>query len=163
MTSMQWGAPAEFPAVYEELAVPGFFTVFADDLLDRVRPSAGERMLDVATGTGIVPRRARERCPDLARLVGLDLTPGMLAEARKKGDGVEFVEGSAGELPFEDDAFDIVTCQQGFQFFPEREQALGGYGRVLAGDGRVAVPSGVGTDAHPAPRAVTEAVRARVP
>src|SRR5690349_17071067 len=149
MTSMEWGAPADFPAVYEQLLVPAFFLAFADELLDRVQPRAGERMLDVASGTGIVPRRARERCPDLARLVGVDLTPAMVAVARAKGEGIEFLEGDATDLSFDDDSFDVVTCQQGLQFFPECEQALREFRRVLAPGGRVAVAVWRGTEEAP--------------
>jgi SAM-dependent methyltransferase len=160
VTSMEWGAPAEFPAVYEELMVPGFFTEFADDLLERAQPRDGERMLDVATGTGIVPRRARERVPGLQRLVGIDLTPAMLAIAREKGDGIEFLEGNAQELPFEDGSFDLVTCQQGLQFFPERERALAEFRRVLTPGGRVLVACWYGIEEqlgyHPVAEAIAE-------
>src|SRR5689334_5154561 len=119
MSTMKWGAGAGFPAVYEEISVPAFFSAFADEMLARAQPADGERLLDVATGTGIVLRRARARCPRLGRLVGLDLTPAMLAVAREKAEGIdaELLEGDAAELPFEDGAFDVVTCQQGLQFF----------------------------------------------
>jgi SAM-dependent methyltransferase len=138
---MRWGAPADFPAIYEQLNVPAFFAAFSDELLDRARLDDGERILDVATGTGVVLRRARERYPGRARAVGLDITPGMLAVARDKAQGldIEFVEGDAADLPFEDGAFDVVTCQQGLQFFPERDRALREFRRVLAPGGRAVV------------------------
>src|SRR3954452_18299865 len=165
MTSMRWGAPAEFPAIYEELNVPAFFSAFADELLERAAPRDGERILDVATGTGIVLRRAREGCPELARAVGLDLTPAMLAVAREKADGlaIEFVEGDARELPFADAGFDIVTCQQGLQFFPERERALREFRRMLAPGGRAGVACWCELDSAPAQRAITAAVVERFP
>src|SRR5579864_5613834 len=103
MSTMQWGKVSSFPAVYEELSVPGFFARFSDALLEIADLQPGERLLDVATGTGIVLRRARERGPDLARSTGVDLNPGMLAVARDAvPDGVELVEGDAVALPFED-------------------------------------------------------------
>lgn len=138
---MQWDSQAAFPAVYEELLVPGFFTAFANELLDRSDLQDGERLLDVATGTGIVLRLARARRPRLARLTGLDLMPGMLAVAEVKTAGldVELVQGDAGALPFDDGAFDVVTCQQGVQFFPDRAAALREFRRVLAPGGRVVV------------------------
>jgi SAM-dependent methyltransferase len=141
MGAMQWDTPADFPRVYEELNVPGFFQAFAEELLDRAHLSKGERLLDIATGTGIVLRQARARRPDLGRVVGLDLTPGMLAVARDRSEGldIEFVEGDALSLPFEDGSFDVVTCQQGLQFFPDREQALREVVRVLAPGGRAVV------------------------
>lgn len=162
---MQWGTPAAFPAVYEELNVPGFFTAFAEELLDRATPADGESILDVATGTGIVLRRARVRCPGLYRLVGLDLTPGMLEVAREKSDGlnIEFVEGDATALPFEDESFDLVTCQQGLQFFPAPEEALREFRRVLAPDGRLIVACWCEVETAPGHHALCDAVRDHFP
>jgi SAM-dependent methyltransferase len=164
-SGMQWGTAAGFPAVYEELMVPGFFAAFADKLLDRAAPAEGERLLDVATGTGIVLRRARERVPGLARLTGLDLTPGMLAVARARSEGleIEFVEGDAQALPFEDGSFDVLTCQQGLQFFPEREQALAGFRRVLRSGGRAVVACWCEIESQPGYHAIADVVAHRLP
>lgn len=164
-SGMQWGTAAGFPAVYEELMVPGFFAAFADELLDRAAPADGERLLDIATGTGIVLRRARERVPGLARLTGLDLTPGMLATARlrSEGLGIEYVEGDAQALPFEDGSFDIVTCQQGLQFFPERDRALAGFHRVLRSGGRAVVACWCEIESQPGYHAIAEVVARRLP
>ena len=162
---MQWGTAAAFPAVYEELMVPGFFAAFADELLDRAAPAEGESLLDIATGTGIVLRRARERVPGLARLTGLDLTPGMLTVARQRSEGlgIEYVEGDAQELPFEAGAFDVLTCQQGLQFFPERERALAAFRRVLRPDGRAVVACWCEIESAPGYLAVAEVVERRRP
>lgn len=165
MSGMQWGTAAGFPAVYEELMVPGFFAAFADELLERAAPADGERLLDIATGTGIVLRRARERVPGLARLTGLDLTPGMLATARLQSEGleIEYVEGDAQALPFEDGSFDILTCQQGLQFFPERDRALAGFHRVLRPGGRVVVACWCEIESSPGYLAIAEVVARRLP
>ncbi len=138
---MQWGVAGNFPAIYEELMVPAFFRVFAEDLVARVAPQPGDRLLDVATGTGIVIRVALEHEPALAAPVGLDRTAGMLETARAvAGDlGATWLEGDALDLPFGLDSFDVVTCQQGLQFFPDRAAALAEMRRVLAPGGRIAI------------------------
>lgn len=165
MSAMEWDTPAEFPAVYEELNVPAFFAAFSEELLDRARPAEGERMLDVATGTGIVLRLAHARSAGLSRLVGLDLTPGMLEVAREKSAGldVEFVVGDATALPFDDGSFDLVTCQQGLQFFPERERALAEFVRVLAPGGRAVVACWCEIETAPAHHALAETVARHFP
>jgi ubiquinone/menaquinone biosynthesis C-methylase UbiE len=162
---MQWDPQADFPAIYEELLVPGFFETFAEELLDRARPVDGSRMLDIATGTGIVVRRACARCAGLARIVGLDLMPGMLASAREKSAGldVEFVVGDATALPFEDDSFDVITCQQGLQFFPDREGALREFRRVLGPEGRAVVSCWAELETSPAHHVLVDVVRRRYP
>ena len=162
---MQWGVAGNFPAVYEELMVPAFFRVFAEDLVARVAPRPGERLLDVATGTGIVIRVALEREPALAAPVGLDRTAGMLDAARAvAGDlGATWLEGDALELPFGPGSFDVVTCQQGLQFFPDRAAALGEMHRVLVPGGRVAIACWAPIGRQEAQRAFDGAVREIAP
>lgn len=139
--SMEWGTAGSFPAVYEELMVPAFFAFYAADLVARAGLREGDRVLDVACGTGVVPRAAVATGVPLGRLTGLDMTPGMLAVAARVASdtGAEWVEGDATALPFEDAAFDVLTCQQGFQFFPDREASAREFRRVLAPGGRAVV------------------------
>jgi SAM-dependent methyltransferase len=145
--TMDWGTAGSFPARYEEINVTAFFKVFAEHLVEQLSLRPGDRLLDVACGTGIVLRTARARVPDLGRAVGLDLTPSMLAVARERsGDGIEFVEGDAQQLPFGDGEFNVVTCQQGVQFMPDRTAALTEMNRVLSGGGRVAIACWQGLD-----------------
>lgn len=138
---MQWGTAGDFPSVYEELMVPAFFRFYADDIVARAGLREGDRVLDVACGTGIVPRAAAATGVALGRLTGLDMTPGMLAvAARVAGDtGAEWVEGDATAMPFEDASFDVLTCQQGLQFFPDRDAGAAEFRRVLAPGGRALV------------------------
>ena len=162
---MQWGVAGNFPAVYEELMVPAFFRVFAEDLVARVAPQPGDRLLDVATGTGVVIRVALEHEPALARPIGLDRTPGMLDTARAVTAGLaaEWLEGDALELPFGPDSFDVVTCQQGLQFFPDRPAALAEMRRVLTPGGRVAIACWAGMDEQEAQRLFDAEVTALEP
>lgn len=100
--------------------VPAITTLWAADLVDRAAPLSGERVLDVACGTGVVARLAAV-CMGSGQLVGLDINTGMLAVARSLPRGarprIEWHEGSALEMPFPDATFDLVLCQLGLQFF----------------------------------------------
>jgi len=90
---------------------------------------------------GVVARLAAERMRT-GRVVGLDLNEGMLAVARSvpvTGAPIEWREGSALSLPFEDRCFDLVLCQLGVQFFPDRSLALREMKRVLVPSGLVAL------------------------
>lgn len=130
-----WQMDASAPELYERYLVPAITSGWAIDLLDRVGPRPGESLLDVACGTGIVARLAAQR-RHARRIVGIDLNAAMLAVARAKSAEVEWVEGSALNLPFEENSFDAVLCQLGLQFFPDRPLALKEMVRVLRPGGR---------------------------
>jgi SAM-dependent methyltransferase len=103
------------PAVaYDEYLGPAMFAPSAQLTLTAAQIQPHERVLDVACGTGILTKQIRA-----ARVVGLDVSPRMLAVARA-APGIEWVEGSAMALPFEDGAFDAVLCQHGLQFYGDR-------------------------------------------
>jgi ubiquinone/menaquinone biosynthesis C-methylase UbiE len=129
------------PELYERYLVPAITRIWATDLIDRVEAKPGQSVLDVACGTGVVARIAAERMRT-GRVVGLDLNEGMLAVARSSpvtGVPIEWREGSALSLPFEDRTFDLVLCQLGVQFFPDRSLALREMKRVLVPTGSVAL------------------------
>jgi ubiquinone/menaquinone biosynthesis C-methylase UbiE len=129
-----------FPEAYERLLVGPLFRPWVEVLLGRVQLVPGHSLLDVACGTGIVARLAKERLGARGRVVGVDLSPQMLAVAKAHGPDVEWREGSAAALPVgKGEAFDVVTCQQGLQFFPDRPAAVREMRRVLAPGGRVAI------------------------
>jgi ubiquinone/menaquinone biosynthesis C-methylase UbiE len=129
-------SPAE---VYERAMVPAVFAPWVDALLGLTSLGPGQRLLDIACGTGIVARTAAEMVGDTGRVVGLDLNPSMLEVAQALEPSIEWREGSAVDLPFPDQSFDVVTCQQGLQFFPDRLKAVGEMRRVLAPGGRLSV------------------------
>lgn len=122
---------------YETFLVPIIMDHWAQKLVSLVRPA--DRMLDVGCGTGIVTRRAAEIIGVNGALVGLDISPEMLAVARKASipDGVEvdWVEGDAAGMPFEDGQFDVVLCQFAFMFMADKTAALREMRRVLAPGG----------------------------
>jgi SAM-dependent methyltransferase len=129
-------------ATYEEIYVPRIFIPWARLLLDRARLKPAETMLDVATGPGTVARLAAERVGRQGRVVGTDISAAMVDLARAKpisaeGAPIEYLVAPAAPLPLDDAAFDLVTCQQGLQFFPDRRAALREMHRALKPGGRL--------------------------
>lgn len=131
--------PASFPEMYERFLVQPLFAPWAHQLLDRVELRAGIALLDVACGTGIVARLARERLSGDLRGVGVDRNPAMLDVARRITSAIDWREGDALALPITDERFDVVCCHQGLQFIPDKVAAIREMRRVLAPGGRVAV------------------------
>jgi ubiquinone/menaquinone biosynthesis C-methylase UbiE len=134
-THEHWQMDASAPELYERYLVPAITSVWANDLLDRIAPKQSESVLDIACGTGVVARLAEQRGHS-GRLVGIDLNTAMLAVARTKSAIIEWIEGSALNLPFAANSFDVVLCQLGLQFFPDRSLALKEMVRVLKPGGR---------------------------
>lgn len=133
------GSPAES---YERYFVPAIGAPLARDLVDRAALRAGERVLDVACGTGIVTRLAAEQVGPTGTVAGLDVNPGMLAVARAvtpPGRSIDWHEASAEAMPLPDGGFDVVLCQMGLQFIPDKAAAVSEMRRVLAPGGRLLV------------------------
>jgi ubiquinone/menaquinone biosynthesis C-methylase UbiE len=129
-----------FPELYERELVKPLFQPWVDSLLDAARLSRGEDLLDIACGTGIVARVARRRLGAGSRIVGVDLSPLMIAHASVVAPDIDLRQGSADELPVAaDETFDVVTCQQGLQFFPDKPKAVSEMRRVMKPNGRVAI------------------------
>jgi SAM-dependent methyltransferase len=144
-SAMDWAAnDPGAPASYERYLAPAMVAPLAEAVADAVEVSSGEHALDVACGTGVLTRAIASRSGTGGHVSGLDLGEGMLARARTwppvDGDApIDYVQGSADQLPFDDGAFTVVTCQQGLQFFPDRDAALREFRRVLAPGGRLAI------------------------
>ena len=137
----QWQFAGSVPENYERYLVPALFKPWAEDLVEMAALRSGDRVLDIACGTGIVARIAARRLGGNGSVIGLDLSGPMLDAARASPEGaaVEWQEGSAMKLPWPDAAFDVAFCQQGLQFFPDRIVALREMHRVLASSGRLAL------------------------
>lgn len=124
--------------IYEEHQVRTLFEPWARLLIDIARPAPGECVLDAACGTGIVARlAARALIGTAGKVVGADFDPGMIAIARELLPEGEWQEADLQRLPFADGAFDLVMCQQGLQFLPDRAAGLRQMHRVLRPGGRV--------------------------
>ncbi len=141
--SAGWQLDRHGPAAYEEYLVPAIFESWAERLVDRVAIQSDDRVLDVACGTGIVSRCAATRLDTDGVVVGLDVNEGMLEVASSAVTGVqpriEWRRGDATELPFPDEHFDVVCCQQALQFFEDPAVALDEMCRVLEPGGRLGV------------------------
>jgi ubiquinone/menaquinone biosynthesis C-methylase UbiE len=128
---------------YEHYLVPLLFAPGAEYLTQLAAPAPGERVLDVACGTGSVARRAIREVGSEGTVVGLDLSKAMLQVARQVSSEIEpaiqWHEGEANDLPFPDASFEVVFCQQGLQFFRDPSAALREMHRVLAPSGRLAL------------------------
>lgn len=138
MDQMTQPSPAE---LYESYLVAGVHGRWAPLFLDYAEPRLGERMLDLACGTGAVARRAAPLVGREGGIIALDINAEMLAVAQRlappRGARIEWVKGEASALP--EGPFDLITCQQGLQFFPDRPAALRETRRVLAPHGRLAL------------------------
>jgi ubiquinone/menaquinone biosynthesis C-methylase UbiE len=161
-----WQLEESSAEAYERYLVPLLFAPGAEYLIELAEPGMGERVLDVACGTGIVARRAAEWVGTDGRVVGLDMNEGMLGVARKASSDVrpaiEWQQGDAADMPFPDQAFDVVFCQQGLQFFPDRPAALGEMHRVLVPNGRLALSVLRSTEHNPGYRLLAEALERHV-
>jgi ubiquinone/menaquinone biosynthesis C-methylase UbiE len=125
---------------YERFFVPMLGAPLAAQLVEMASLRSGERVLDVACGTGIVARLAAERVAPNGTVAGLDLNPGMLAVARdvaRTAPPIEWHQSSAEAMPLPDAAFDVVFCQLSLQFFPDKAAALREMRRVLTPGGRL--------------------------
>ncbi len=141
--------------VYEEFFVPALFAEWAPRLTDAAGLSSGQRVLDVACGTGVLARTAADRVQPGGAVAGLDRNEGMLAVARRRAPTIDWQLGQAEALPFHDGAFDAVVSQFGLMFFDDRVAALREMWRVLKPGGRLAVAVWAALDEAPGYAAMT--------
>ena len=162
MEQEQWQLDGSAAELYQRYLVPAMTAMWAADLADRAALRPGERVLDVACGTGVGARVAAERVGSTGRVAGVDVNPGMLAVARSlpavTGASIEWVEAGVLALPFPDGAFEVVLCQLGLQFFPERPLALREIHRVLEANGRLALNVFGPIEHNPATHALADAL-----
>jgi len=136
MTALHPGDDAfssAIPQIYDEHFVPMIFEPYARDLVDRVLVRAPTRVLELAAGTGVVTRHLAARLPAQVPIVATDLNQAMLDRAAAVGTTrpVEWRRADAMALPFDAAAFDLVVCQFGVMFFPDKPRAYAEVRRVL--------------------------------
>jgi len=124
------------PEIYERCLGPMFFRPYADDIAARAQVVGARRILEVAAGTGIATQAVAAVSP-AAEIEATDLNGAMvnLAAARHHNEKVRWSIADASALPFEAGRFDLVICQFGVMFFPDRQQAFREARRVLTPDG----------------------------
>lgn len=143
-------AQIDAASAYEGLFVPALFGQWAPKVADAAQIQPGQRVLDVACGTGVLAREVTLRMGSSEGVAGIDPSPGMVAVAKRLAPAVEWREGVAESLPFPDRSFDAVVSQFGLMFFTDRRQALREMSRVLAPGGRLAVAVWDSLDSIPA-------------
>jgi ubiquinone/menaquinone biosynthesis C-methylase UbiE len=127
------------PEIYDRFLVPLIFEPYAIDLANRIAAANPHDVLETAAGTGVLTRAMASSLPDSARMVVTDLNQPMLdrASARQSGDRrITWRQADALALPFADQSFDVVACQFGAMFFPDKVQGYREARRVLKPGGR---------------------------
>lgn len=125
------------PKLYEEYLVPLIFAPYAQDLARRVADAKPAHVLEIAAGTGVVTRAMDRVLPAATSVTATDLNEAMLSEAAARGTQrrVQWRQADAMQLPFDDESFDVVVCQFGAMFFPDKPQAFREAARVLRPSG----------------------------
>lgn len=137
-------------ANYDAALVPALMGEWAPRVVAAAGIRPGDRVLDVACGTGVLSRAAAEAVGPRGSVTGLDLDPGMLAIAARIAPGIAWQRGAAEDLPFSDATFDAVVSQFGLMFFPDRTRALREMWRVLKPGRRMAIAVWASLDETPA-------------
>ena len=141
MKKSGWQLCEDGPEAYEKYIVPAFSGVWAQDIVNRAALRKGDRILDVGCGTGIVARYVYKSLGDSVHITGVDVNEIVLEKAREicrlNAASIEWKQADVTALPFSNDKFDVLLCQQGLQYFPDRSRALNEINRVLVNEGRV--------------------------
>ena len=153
------------PRLYDTLFVPLIFEPYAQDLVDRLLPLAPARVLEVAAGTGVVTRRMAERLAPATTIVASDLNQAMLDHAAAVGTArpVQWRQADALRLPFDDASVDVVVCQFGVMFFPDKAKGFAEARRVLAPGGHFVFNVWDRLEENDFAEVVTEALRTLFP
>lgn len=150
------------PEHYDRHLGPFLFERYADDLAARVPTHDGlMRVLEVACGTGILTERLRRHLPQSATLVATDLNEPMVSFARTKLAGATAIEWGVADvaaLPFADGSFEVVACQFGLMFVPDKSAAFGEARRVLADGGTLIASVWCSIPDHPHAQAIQDAL-----
>ncbi|BCG00939.1 SAM-dependent methyltransferase [Paraburkholderia sp. PGU19] len=136
-TSSDTGFTGSIPEIYERYLVPMIFEPYARDLASRAASVQPSRVLEIAAGTGVVTRAMVDALPEHVEIVATDLNQAMLDCAATRGPHrpVTWQQADAMHLPFYDASFDLIVCQFGAMFFPDKARAFAEARRVLRSGG----------------------------
>ena len=143
------------PDIYERCLGAAVFHPFAVDLACRAARLVPTTVLEIAAGTGIVTAELLAVLPGV-RVTATDLNPAMVEAGRRRVPGAEWRPADASSLPFPDGAFDLVVCQFGVMFFPDRRTAYTEFARVLGPSGVVLLNTWDTIDTHGFAQALLE-------
>ncbi|MCP3925584.1 MAG: class I SAM-dependent methyltransferase [Desulfobacterales bacterium] len=136
-----WQLNDDGPEAYEKYIVPTFSGAWAKDIVKRSELKKSDRILDLACGTGIVARTVSEFLGTSKQITGVDVNEIVLKKAieiaSKKSLSIEYIKTNVHKLPFSDESYDVVLCQQGLQYFPDKLLGLNEVNRILTKKGKV--------------------------
>ena len=136
--------------VYEEFFVPALCGQWASRVATLAQIKPGDHVLDVGCGTGVLAREAASRVGPRGLVLGVDPNLGMLVVAAALGPSIEWREGQAEAIAYEDQSFDAVVSQFALMFFSDRNQALHQMQRVLKRGRHLAVAVWASLESAPA-------------
>ena len=153
------------PKRYHRYLAPWLFDPYATDLCARLPERPGLRVLETAAGTGVVTRRLREALPSDGSLIATDLNDAMVEHGRANvpDPGVTWQQADAQALPFADGSFDVVVCQFGFMFLPDKVEGFREARRVLSPGGILLANVWHSRDENPVARVVQDLLEERLP
>lgn len=159
MASTDTAFAGSVPSRYDRYLGPLLFKPFARLIAERAQTLAPRRILETAAGTGIVTAALAEAIPD-ADVVATDLNPDMLEVARRqvRSGKITFELADAMDLPFADSTFDLVVCQFGIMFYPDKLTGNAEARRVLRDGGSYLLTIWDSIDRNPASKIASEAV-----
>jgi ubiquinone/menaquinone biosynthesis C-methylase UbiE len=145
--------------VYEEFFLPALFQEWTERVADAADIQPGDRVLDVACGTGVLASTVLERVGAAGSVVGVDINDGMLSVAKRKDPDIEWRQANAEKLPFDNNVFDAVVSQFGLMYFENKCTALREMARVLQLGGILSVAVWAALEDTPGYAAMTDLLR----
>lgn len=132
-----WQLSGDGPNAYEKYIVPAYTGVWAKEIVNRACLHEGEKILDVACGTGLVARIAADEQSNSGLIYGVDINEGMIKKAQEIEKNINWHNHDVTDMPFPDNYFDVILCQQGLQYFLDPCLSLKEMNRVLVENGRI--------------------------